>query len=329
VTQAAPSSSLREAADLLLGACRIAVFAHVDPDADAVGSVVGLTGGLRALGKEAVPFLSDPAPAYSRFLAGTADIRSELPREPFDVYVFADSADIERVGSLYSENRDLFDRARILDLDHHRTNPLYGEVNYVDPGASSTSELVFRLLSQMHAPMDAETATALLFGIYGDTGAFQNGATTPGSMEVAAALTRLGGDVQTIAFQLFDRKRFSAAKLWGEVLSTISLDSERHIVTAWLSQAMLTGLGVSLDEAEGLTAYLRGIEEAQVIMLLKEGEDGNIRVSLRSRPGIDVARIASALGGGGHTQAAGATLPDDPEVALKLLLETYDRFYPR
>lgn len=331
MTQAAESieHSLRDAADLLLQSDRIAVMSHVDPDADAIGSILGLGGGLRALGKDVVIALSDAVPSYAQFLSGARDIVSTLPPEPFDAYVFADAADIERVGELYAADPARFEGAHVLDLDHHRTNPLFGTVNLVDPGASSTSELAYRLLCQMHAPVDQDTVTALLFGIVGDTGSFRNGATTPGSLRAAADLLELGADVQIIAFELFERKRFAAARLWGEVLSTIDLDEERHIVFAWLSQAMLKSAGVTLDETEGIVAYLRGIEEAEVVMLLKETEEGDVKVSLRSRPAVDVSAIASALGGGGHRQAAGATIPGPQERARQTLLETYDRLYPR
>ncbi|HZU13038.1 MAG TPA: bifunctional oligoribonuclease/PAP phosphatase NrnA [Chloroflexota bacterium] len=318
---------LAEAACLLRDAKRIAVLSHVDPDADAVGSSIGLALGLRAQGKDVVVALADRVPAYARFLPGAAGVVDHLPEVPFDVYVFADAADIDRVGTLYTENPDRFAGTPLVDLDHHRTNPGYGTVNVVDGAASSTSELSYRLLRLLDAPIDAETATTLLFGIMGDTGAFQNGATTPGSLEVAADLVRRGADSQRVAFQLFDRKRFGVARAWGEVLETIELFPERRIVYAWMAQHVLQDNGVKMDEMEGITAYLRGIEEADVVMLLKEAENGELRVSLRSRPGIDVSSIAVALGGGGHKQAAGATLPGPPDHAKRLLLETYDRFY--
>lgn len=323
------SHSLNEAADLLRNAQRIAVISHVDPDADAVGSVVGLTGGLRALGKQVVPALSDVPPVYAYFLPGTTEIVSQLPNEPFDLYVFLDAADIERVGALYTGDPARFQNAPILNIDHHRTNPHFGSVNIVDGGASSTSEVIYRLLAHLEVPLDPQTAMALAFGIVGDTGSFRNGATTPGSLETMAQLVRSGADVQAIAFELFERKRFTAARLWGEILSGIELFAERKIVMAWLSQAMLRAYDATLDETEGIAAYLRGIEEADVAILLKETEEGDVKVSFRSRPEIDVSVLATTLGGGGHRQAAGCTVPGPHEQARQLLLETYDRFYPR
>lgn len=318
------SEPCQQAAQLIHNANRIAVMAHVNPDADAIGSIVGLAAGLRALGKDAVAALSDPVPDYARFLPGTEAIVSELPQNAVDLLVCVDSADIERLGALYLRDVARFEATPVLNIDHHRTNPLYGTVNYVDPGASSSSELAYYVLSELGAPLDQATATALLFGIVGDTGSFCNGATTPGSLEVAAQLLRLGGDMQRIAFQLFESKTFAAARLWGRVLSTIELDAERGIVFACLSQAMLKEDGVSVDETEGLAEYLRGVQEADVVMLLKETEDGDIRVSMRSRPSLDVAAIASALGGGGHRQAAGCTIPGPFAHAKTVLIRAYD-----
>lgn len=328
-TSVAPSDTLDDAAAMIRDARRIAVIAHLDPDADAVGSVVGLTGGLRALGKEVVPVLSDTPPEYASFLPGTRDIVSALPREEFDLYLIADSADIERVGTIYEDDPGRFRREKILNLDHHRTNPRFGAVNLIDPGSSSTSELAYRLLTRLGAEINRETAMALAFGIVGDTGSFQNGATTPGALETMAELLRRGADVQQIAFQLFERKRFNAARLWGEILSDLRLFPERRVVVGWLSQDMLRRYETKLDETEGITAYMRGIEEADVAILLKETEEGDVKVSFRSRPHIDVSVIATSLGGGGHKQAAGCTVPGPRERAQEICLETYDRFYSR
>jgi phosphoesterase RecJ-like protein len=329
VTQAPASlsPSLAQAAELVERASGIAVMAHVNPDADAIGSIVGLERGFCALGKRAVAALSDPVPDYARFLPGTEDIVSSLPseRDAIDLLVCVDSADIERLGSLYRHDVARFERTPILNIDHHRTNPLYGTVNLVDPAASSSSELAYYLLSELGTSLSQATATALLFGIVGDTGSFRNGATTPGSLDVAARLLRLGADNQRIAFHLFESKTFAAAKLWGLALSTMDLDRERGIVFAYLSQAMLQEGGVSPDETEGLPEYLRGIQEADVVMLLKETEDGEIRVSMRSRPRVDVAAIASACGGGGHRQAAGCTIPGPFSAAKRVLIAVFDQ----
>jgi phosphoesterase RecJ-like protein len=321
--------TLSDASALIRGAQRPVVMAHVNPDADAIGSVLGLVDGFRALGKEAIGVLEDPVPEYAGFLAGAGDIRSSLDGLQPDLLVLADSAGIDRVGALYSDNLALFERLPVLNIDHHRTNPLFGTVNYVDPVASSTSELSYRLLTDLGAPIAPDTATALLFGIEGDTGSFRNGATTPGALSTAAALLALGADTQRVAFQLFERKTFAAARLWGRIISTIELDRGRQIVFATMTQAMVRAEGASVDETEGVAEYLRGVEEAEVVMLLKETEDGEIRVSMRSRPAVDVSAIATSLGGGGHRQAAGCTLPGPPGRAKMLLVETFDKAVSR
>lgn len=323
------AQSLQAAAECLLRAEHIVVVSHVNPDADAIGSTLGLVQGLRALGKRAVGALSDPVPDYARFLAGADEIASELPTGGVDLIVSADAADIERVGRLYATNRDYFAATPILNIDHHQTNPMFGSVNHVDPHASSTSELVFRVLTQLSAPIDPATATALLFGIFGDTGSFQNGATTPGALVTAAHLVKLGADNQRVSFQLFECKRFVAARLWGRIMSTIELDVERHIVFGYLSQEMLQAEGATVDETEGVAEYLRGVQEGTVVVLMKETPEGEMRISMRSRPEVDVAAIATALGGGGHRQAAGFTIPGPYQAAKDVITETYDRLNPR
>lgn len=320
---------LQDAADLLRGARRVCVLSHVNPDADAIGSSLGLSLGLRAMGKDVKTLLSDPVPDYVRFLPGSDAIGSSFDGAQPDLYVFADAAGIDRVGALYSDAPGRFEGATILNVDHHRTNPLYGTVNYVVPEASSTSELSYRILRHLGAPIDAGLATALLFGIVGDTGSFRNGATTPGSLVVASQLLELGADPQAVAYHLFECKTFAAARLWGRIVSTSQLDRGRGIVFACMSRQMLHEEGATSDEAEGVAEYLRGVEEAQVVMLLKENEDGGIRVSMRSQPRVDVSAIATALGGGGHRQAAGCTLDGPFQRARETLVATYDALNPR
>lgn len=321
------SDTLEAATRFVTEAGRIAITAHVNPDADAIGSVLGLTLGLRSRGKEALPTLSDPVPAYAGFLDGAPRIETSLPTD-IDAIICLDTAGIDRVGSLYEDHPERFAGVPVLNLDHHRTNPLFGTVNYVDPAASSTAELVYRLLYSLGATISPAMATALLFGIYGDTGSFRNGATNPGGLETAAALVRAGADVQRIAFQLFECMTFAAAQLWGQIVSGVELDRTRHIVFAAMTQAMLRSTGAMVDEAEGVAEYLRGIEEAETVVLFKENPDGSMRVSFRSRPAIDVAAIAARFGGGGHRQAAGCTVPGPVAVARAAILEAYDALYP-
>ena len=326
--------SLEAAAGLLVDAHRVVALSHVNPDADAIGAIVGLTRGLRALGKDAVAVLSDPVPEYARFLRGSETIVSELPPGKPDLYVFADAAGIDRVGALYEDDPGRFEGVPLVNIDHHGTNPMFGTVNYVVGDASSTSGLMYQLLSKMGAPIDADTATALLFGIVGDTGSFRNGATTPGSLSTASELLRLGADHQTIAFQLFECKTFQAARMWGRVVGSIQRDKERGMVFGCLSQEALREEGATPDEAEGIVEYLRGIEGTRVAVLLKENEEGDIRVSMRSRPtdgagsAVDVAAIATALGGGGHRQAAGCTVPGPFTSAIQSIVDAYDRLNP-
>ncbi|HCG01272.1 MAG TPA: hypothetical protein DEV93_12090 [Chloroflexi bacterium] len=316
---------LAAAAEMVRTSQKITVMAHLNPDADAIGSTLGLTLGLRSLGKQVTPLLSDRVPEYALFLKGAGEIGSELPPDlEIDLIVCLDSAGIDRVGRIYDEDPDRFLRHPILNIDHHRTNPLFGTAYWVDAAASSTSEMVFRLLRELEAPIDVDAANALLFGIVGDTGSFQNGATTPGSLITAGELLKLSADSQGIAYHLFERKRFAAARLWGQMIAGIELDAARGIVFCFMTQRMLLESGATADETEGVAEYLRGVEEAEVVMLLKEDPDATVRVSMRSRPTVDVSAIASALGGGGHRQAAGCTLPGPMGEARRLLVEAFD-----
>jgi phosphoesterase RecJ-like protein len=320
------TGSVSEVAEVLRGYRRLAVIAHLNPDADAVGSVLGFTLGMRALGHEVTPVLSDQVPDYTMFLECADEFVHELPREQeIDAIVCLDSAGIDRIGRVYDADPARFTRGPVLNIDHHRTNPLYGTVNWVDAAASSTSELVYRLLCELGARMSPACADALLVGIVGDTGSFQNAATTPGSLAAAGALVDRGADSQRVAYWLFERKRFAAARLWGQMIAGIELDADRRIVFCFLTQSMLLETGAMPEETEGVPEYLRGVEEAETVMLLKENPDATVRVSMRSRPAVDVSAIATSFGGGGHRQAAGCTLPGPIGEARRLLVEAFDR----
>jgi phosphoesterase RecJ-like protein len=319
---------LKAAADLLRRKRTIAIFSHVNPDGDSIGVGIGLRRGLMALEKNVVFAISDPVPEILRYLPDVTEIKHEIPRLPYDLILVADCGDIDRVGRLYNEYRDIFDSVPILNLDHHDSNTGFGLVNYVDIRAASSSELAFQLLDELGATIDPGAATSLLTGIINDTGSFQHSSTDANVLMIASELRKRGADLELAAFEMFRAKPLSTAKLWGLILSTLHLDAEREIVWAYMTPDMAPKAGAATDESEGLVDYMSGIREAKVAAFLKEKEPGNVRVSLRSH-GIDVAQICGAFGGGGHLRAAGCTIHGTIAEAEGMIGRVFDELYPR
>jgi phosphoesterase RecJ-like protein len=277
----------------------------VNPDGDALGSMLGLLHVLRAAGANVMASFPRPfviAPHY-RELPGL-DLLShpdEFPAEP-DVMVTFDCGSLGRLGELEPSAKAAHD---LIVLDHHVSNTRYGTINVIDPGAAASGVLVRRLVFELGLPLCNDAAVALYAALVCDTGRFQYDTTTPSVFELARELVTFDIPVSRLSRQLFEEHRFAYLKLLGEALAGAELDAERRFVWTAVTQDMLRRHDVTLEEVEGLIDILRRTTEAEVTCVLKEEADGSVRVSLRSLGDVDVRAIAADNGGGGHRFAAG------------------------
>ncbi|HZT96127.1 MAG TPA: bifunctional oligoribonuclease/PAP phosphatase NrnA [Chloroflexota bacterium] len=320
------NDGVQAAADLVRRSPSIAIFSHVNPDGDSIGVGLGLQRGLRGAGHEACFAISDPVPQIFEYLPDVDSIATDLPDKRFDLMLVADCGDIQRIGRLYDENESRFQSTPILNLDHHDSNTMFGTVNYVDVTAASSSELAFKLLEELPTAIDAATATHFLTGIINDTGSFQHSNTDARVLQIAGALRHYGGDLEQSAYEMFRAKPLSTAKLWGLILSTLHLDESRGIVWAFMTPDMAREAAAATDESEGVVDYMSGIREAAIAAFLKEREPGVVRVSLRSH-GLDVSKICSAFGGGGHIRAAGCTIHGTLREAQQQVTQVFDELW--
>jgi bifunctional oligoribonuclease and PAP phosphatase NrnA len=312
---------------------QVLLICHVNPDGDALGSMLGLGLGLRRLG---VRRLEATFP-------GSAGDRPEVP-EPFqampgldllvpadrvatdpDLVICFDVAAESRLGDLV----DRLDRGRVsVVLDHHASNTGFGQIHLVDPTAAATSVVAEQLLDRLGVPLDPEIAECLYVALATDTGSFKFDMTTPAVHELAARLLATGIRAGEISRRIFDTRPFGAVKLYGEVLGRAQLEP------AVAGGAGLVWTYATLDDLrrhdqrpyvlEGLIDSVRSAAEADVSCLVKQVGDGEWAVSLRSKGGVDVSRVAVALGGGGHRLAAGFTgrgTVDDVMAAIRAQLD--------
>jgi bifunctional oligoribonuclease and PAP phosphatase NrnA len=298
-------ASLVRAASAVAGAECVALACHVNPDGDALGSMLGLFHVLRAAGRDVVASFPQPflvAPHY-RELPGLDLLThpAEYPLEP-DVMVTFDCGSLGRLGDL----EPVAKAAReLIVLDHHISNTRYGTINVIDPAAAASGVLVRRLVLALGLPLTNDAAIALYAALVCDTGRFQYETTTPSVFDLARELVTFDGPVSRLSRQLFEEHRFAYLKLLGEALAAAELDVERRFVWTSVTQDMLTRHGVTLEEVEGLIDIVRRATEAEVTCVVKEEPDGSVRVSLRSLGDVDVRAIAADNGGGGHRFAAG------------------------
>ncbi|MFN2524852.1 MAG: bifunctional oligoribonuclease/PAP phosphatase NrnA [Actinomycetota bacterium] len=288
----------------------IALATHINPDGDALGSLLGAALGLRQLGKRVYPTWG-AAPVklpfgYS-FLPG-AGLLVQPDKLPLaQTFLALDCGAADRLGTVETQARA---SRTLVNVDHHPGNDGFGQLNIVVTTASSTAELVAWLLRDLGVQLDRDIATCLYAGIVTDTGRFQYANTAPDTLRLAADLLACGVDAPAIAQEVFESSPFGYLKLVGHVLERAKLFEDEHFVYSWITLADLTETGVAMDETEKLIDLIRSTRAADVAAMFKQQPDGSYRVSLRSKGPRSVGAIARFRGGGGHELAAGFTAPD-------------------
>jgi phosphoesterase RecJ-like protein len=299
---------LAAAAAALEGASAVAIAAHVNPDADALGSSLGLSNFLRTRGvRTVVSFPNEPfdPPRWVSMLPGNDALvpPREFPREP-PLMVTCDVASMDRLGMLAPSAT----RAETLIwIDHHVSNDGHGTIPLVDPHASSTCEMVWRLLRRLGGPVPLETAVCLYAGLVTDTGRFQYQAVTPETLRLGAELREYPFDHTRLVQALYEDNGVHYLRLLGVALERISVEPDADLVWSYLTQADLAAAGVHPTETDDLIDVVRTAREADVTAVVKQQRDGRFKVSMRSKGGHDVAAVAAGFGGGGHRLAAGYT----------------------
>jgi phosphoesterase RecJ-like protein len=310
-----------EAAEAVAGAPRVVVSCHVNPDGDALGSAMALHLALTRAGRDSVVSFSAPfvvAPHY-RFLPALDQLTppEQVPGDA-DLFICFDTAAPDRLGSLAAA----FEGARrTIVVDHHATNPGFGDVNLIDPAVPASVVLVRELLRRLDIPLDRDIATCLYTGLVTDTGRFQYQATTPATHLLAAELLEAGVEQYEVSKAVFETNSVAYLHLLADSLGRMRQVPEASLVWTAVRQADLAAHGVEMDETESLIDVVRTDAASDVAAVFKEQEDGAWKGSLRSKGGADVSRVATRLGGGGHRFAAGFTSESGLEATVKAVVD--------
>ena len=316
---ASTESPGRRLAAALAAGQRVTVFCHQNPDADTLGAGLAVRLIAERLGKQAEVVCVDAPPAALAFLPGIEDVGRE-PRLSPDLSVVVDAGDLHRVGPTDAWSPWL-ERERLVNIDHHVSNPGYAAVNLVEPQAAATCEVLAALLPELGVALDAPLATALLTGMVQDTHCFAHPNTTPRTLRVAAELVEAGAPLSAINRAIYLDKPFSTLVLWGRMLAGIGQRVDGRIVYAALTGAMLQESGATAGDAEGFVDLLASTKAADVTVLFKALETGITRVSIRTTERADAVAITSVFGGGGHARAAGCSVEAPLDHATELVLE--------
>ncbi|MFN2542151.1 MAG: bifunctional oligoribonuclease/PAP phosphatase NrnA [Chthoniobacterales bacterium] len=302
----------------------IAILGHVRPDGDALGSELALGLSLRELGKNVHIWNEEGMLEKYSFLP-RAELMSQPPAEPQDVdlAVALDTAIQNRLGTAGQAVRS----AKLwINIDHHVSNPGYGDLVYIDPSAPATGQILFQLIKSEKLPLDRDIAENLFVAISTDTGSFQYPNTTAQTFEVAAELVRVGLDVGAISQKTYENYPRRRIELLRELLGTMQFDADGKVASFALDLKIAAELGVIPEDNEGLIDHLRAIRGVIAAVFFEELTDGKVRVSMRSKTAaVDVCTICEKFGGGGHKLAAGARIRGTlAEVRRRVLEETCD-----
>ncbi len=282
---------------------KIGITCHTSPDGDSLGSVLGLLQGLLKLGKEAYVMSKDSLPKTFEYMPFSNEIVKNIDfvLEGTDTVIVLDCGNIDRINS----NLDLDHREYILlNIDHHISNDMYGDINYVDTSSAAVAEIIFDILKLLNVYIDANIATCLYTSLITDTGSFRHSNTTKLTHEIAGSLIDTGIDFTEIHRIIFENKQFERVKLYGRVIEDMRLVLNSKVCIMKITDALFNELNIGKGDTSDILIFGTQIDSVEVTILLKESEDG-LKVSLRSKNIIDVRKLSEEFGGGGHTRAAG------------------------
>ncbi len=313
-----------EIVSALRSARRIAVVAHVRPDGDAVGSVLGLVLSLRALGKDVIAMLEDGVPENLAFLPG-ADTVIQPGKEALnvDLAVALDTATHERIGA---GCKALLDQVPLLvNIDHHPTNPGYGQLNFIDADSPATGQIIYNLLSEHGLPIDDAVRQNLFIAISTDTGSFQFSSTNARTHRIAAEMIEAGLDTARLAQLVYQSYPLRRLEMLRAMLNEMQFRADGRIVSWQLKQKLMDDIAMQPGDTEGLIDTLRQIDSVVSCVIFEDVADGKVRISARSKDArLDVSAICGQFGGGGHKMASGARMRGPIEEAAEKFLKALE-----
>lgn len=286
---------------------KVAISSHIMPDGDSIGSMLALYNALKVEGVDAVCYCSDSLPDVYSFLPGYGDVKiySGEPDEKYDIFAVLDCGSTDRTGkcSILKEYC-----SQVINIDHHGTNSYFGDLNLVETSASSTGELVYHILKEMGVSISRVIAACLYTAILTDTGCFKYSNTTEVTHRIAGELISTGINFGEIHSEIYNNYNYRDLKFMGKAIESIELYGSGKIAYMQLDRGSMDGMRLEDINTSDFINYARDIKGVEVAVFVKEEDEGEFKVSFRSKNIVDVRKICEKFGGGGHTRAAGCTL---------------------
>lgn len=290
----------------------ITILSHLHPDGDALGSQLALALGLEQLGKNVTMFNKDPIPDSYHFLKNWQFIKpleENAPNSP--VVICVDCASWARVG--YNNQQIIGNDAVVINLDHHISNTNFGNLNWVQPNAAATCELIYDLLGLLQVKIDKSIATCLYTGISTDTGSFIYENTSATTHMIVSDLITRGADVNLLRRNYYENINLSKMKLLKFSLNNLGFTTQNQIAWVALDRNVIDSVKATDNDAEGLINYLKNICGVEIAIIFREITSTKIKISFRSKNRADVNNLAALFGGGGHPRAAGCIIEGNLE----------------
>lgn len=311
-----PNADWTAATAALTQATSILIVTHINPDGDAIGSLLGLANALREMDKKVTTAVDGGTPDFLAFLPGAGGVVDKLKHGNWDLMVSVDASDEVRTGVVGVYGRE--HSQKVINLDHHATNILFGDIFLVVPAAVSATEVVYDWLNHMGHPISKRIAEPLLTGLVTDTLGFRTSSVVPRTLEIAQHLIKAGAPLADIVAKALISKPYNTLELWKQALSSVMLID--GVISANITQADLKQAKITEVTDGGLVGLLISVDEAHIAVVFKELDSGRVEISLRSKPGYDVSDVAFQIGGGGHKQASGATIDGPLDAARERVL---------
>lgn len=295
------------------------ITAHVRLDGDALGSELAMYLMLREMGKKVVVYNKDRTPERYQFLPAAHNITHSIRNiEQYDTCIVLDCSDLTRVGDEAENIRKI---KKLINIDHHVSNNGFCTLKMLDAKASSTGELVFRLMQNMGFKMTKDICTNLYAAIITDTGSFRYSSTTKETLMVAGVLVGEGANPQRIAENIYESDSPARLKLLAKALSTLSLDLESRVGSMVVTQKDLEEAGAAWEHTEGFVDIPRTVKGIEVSVLYTQREDDHFKLSLRSKTKVNVEKLAKKFGGGGHIHASSCWMKGDIETVKSQIVQ--------
>ena len=314
--------TLDEILEEIKSADKIVILTHETPDGDAIGSCLGLKLALEKIGKHSDIIMTNYARTFE-FLPRVSEIETESDIKDYDLAISLDCANFKRL-----DNREYFENAKkTIVIDHHGSNNMYGDINYVNPVAPACSEILLAILSYYEIEVDVEIGTCLMTGIITDTGGLQYPATTADTFEYAAELLRKGVDIADICKRTLQTKTKANFELQKRVMDRMEILENGKVAFSYIDQKDMDEVNAEEGDHEGLVNIGRNIEGIEISIFIRQKDNEKAyKVSLRSGSYVNVSDVCLMFGGGGHPRAAGALIQGTKEQVKEKLLKEIDKY---